>query len=454
MSRKPAHERVPSACPHDCPSTCALEVERIDAHTIGRVYGAAGNDYTAGTLCAKVGRYAERVHHPDRLETPLRRVGDKGVGRAAYRRIGWDEALDEVAERLTLAAQRDGWQAVWPYHYAGTMGLVQRDGIERFRHVARTSRMQQTFCVTLVDNGWNAGTGAKRGVDAREMAESDLIVVWGGNPVATQVNLMHHISRARRERGAQVVVVDPYRTATAEKADLHLMPAPGSDAALACGVMHVLFRDGFADRDYLARYTDCPAELEAHLRKALGFGNVTVPARLGTERHLVRGLVVAALGEQWLNFDSGRRATGVAGHGLPITENGPPLLVEALGHETGLIVGAAGLRRLRCSHDVGGGQVPMVARGRGLDHGHTLVVHDHADDIDRDAHPSSTSRCDPRLISSDRVCLPVRENDHCLNMSGATSCEQLDRRMLDTKVDSRLLGSANARECGYRTLPG
>ena len=266
MSRRPEYERIASACPHDCPSTCALEVERIDARTIGRVYGAPDNDYTAGTLCAKVGRYAERVHHPDRLATPLRRVGAKGVGRGAFEAIGWEAALDEVAERLTRAAQRDGWQAVWPYHYAGTMGLVQRDGLDRLRHVAKTSRLQQTFCTTLVDNGWNAGTGAKRGVDAREMAESDLIVVWGGNPVATQVNAMHHIARARRERGAKLVVVDPYRTATAEKADLHLMPNPGSDAALACAVMHVLFRDGFADRDYLARYTDCADEFERHLQ--------------------------------------------------------------------------------------------------------------------------------------------------------------------------------------------
>ena len=265
MSRRPEHERVPSACPHDCPSTCALEVERIDARTIGRVYGARDNDYTCGTLCAKVGRYAERVHHPDRLATPLRRTGEKGAGNGAFRPVSWDDALDELAERLTLAAQRDGWEAVWPYHYAGTMGLVQRDGLDRLRNVARTSRMLSTFCTTLVDNGWNAGTGAKRGVDAREIADSDLVVVWGANPVNTQVNLMHHISRARRERGAKLVVVDPYRTATAEKADLHLMPLPGSDGALACALMHVLFRDGHADRDYLARYTDCPDELEAHL---------------------------------------------------------------------------------------------------------------------------------------------------------------------------------------------
>ena len=266
MNRAADIPRVHSACPHDCPSTCALEVERIDANTIGRVYGARDNDYTAGVVCAKVARYAERVHHPERLGQPLRRVGEKGVGRSAFEPLDWDDALDEVAERLARAAQRDGNEAVWPYYYAGTMGLVQRDGIERLRHVMRYSRQHSTFCTALVDAGWIAGTGAKRGVDPREMAMSDLIVVWGGNPVNTQVNVMQHIARAKRERGAKLVVVDPYRTGTAQKAHLHLMPRPGTDGALACGVMHVLFAEGFADREYMQRYTDVPEELERHLR--------------------------------------------------------------------------------------------------------------------------------------------------------------------------------------------
>ena len=256
---------APSVCPHDCPSTCALEVERIDARTIGRIRGAAANSYTAGVVCAKVGRYAERQHHPDRLRHPLRRVGDKGAGRAAFEEISWDAALDLVAENFALAAQRHGSETVWPYFYAGTMGLVQRDGINRLRHALRYSRQFSTICVTLSDTGWIAGAGTKRGVDSREMAESDLIVVWGGNPVSTQVNVMTHVARARKARGAKLVVIDPYRTPTAEVADLHLAVRPGTDAALACGVMHVLFKEGYADRAYLAKYTDAPGELEAHL---------------------------------------------------------------------------------------------------------------------------------------------------------------------------------------------
>jgi anaerobic selenocysteine-containing dehydrogenase len=255
---------VPSVCPHDCPSTCALEVERLSPTRIGKVRGAASNSYTAGVVCAKVARYAERQHHPDRLARPLRRIGPKGEGR--FQELSWEAALDEVAEAFERAAARHGRETVWPYFYAGTMGLVQRDGIERLRHVMGYSRMYSTICVALADAGWLAGVGVKYGADSREIAESDLIVVWGGNPVATQINVMTHISRARKSRGAPLVVVDPYRTGTAEVADIHLMPRPGTDGALAAAVMHVLFKEGFADRDYMARYTDVPGELEAHLQ--------------------------------------------------------------------------------------------------------------------------------------------------------------------------------------------
>ncbi|MEX2200484.1 MAG: molybdopterin oxidoreductase family protein, partial [Dongiaceae bacterium] len=181
-----------SVCPHDCPSTCALEVERLAPDRIGRVRGASDNSYTAGVICAKVARYAERQHHPDRLGVPLQRVGAKGDGRAGFREISWDQALDAVAEAFVKAEARLGSETVWPYFYAGTMGYVQRDGIERLRHAKRYSRYKQTICTTLADSGWIAASGSRRGVDPREMIESDLIVVWGGNPVATQVNVMTH----------------------------------------------------------------------------------------------------------------------------------------------------------------------------------------------------------------------------------------------------------------------
>jgi anaerobic selenocysteine-containing dehydrogenase len=253
-----------SVCPHDCPSTCALSVEVVDGIRIGAVHGAADNSYTVGVICAKVSKYAERIHHPDRLTHPLLRTGPKGSGQ--FRSISWTEALDRIADRFIADTSRHGSAAVWPFYYAGTMGLVQRDGINRLRNVMHYSRQKMTICTSLPEIGWQAGVGASRGVDPREMAKADLIVVWGGNPVSTQVNVMTHISRARKERGAKLVVVDPYKTHTAAVADMHLAPRPGTDAALACAVMHIAFRDGYADRDYMRDYADCPDALQAHLQ--------------------------------------------------------------------------------------------------------------------------------------------------------------------------------------------
>jgi anaerobic selenocysteine-containing dehydrogenase len=253
-----------SACPHDCPSTCALEVEVLDARTIGRVRGAKDNDYTMGVVCAKVARYAERNHHPDRLLHPLVRKGAKGSGEFAP--ISWDAALDLVAEKFLEAERRYGAASIWPYYYAGTMGLVMRDGIHRLRHAKNYSGFHSTICVNPAYAGFAAGTGIIAGPDPREMAKSDLVVIWGTNPVNTQVNVMTHATRARKNRGAKIVAVDIYMNGTMEQADLAVLVKPGTDGALACAVMHCLFRDGKADWDYLDRYTDVPRELEAHLK--------------------------------------------------------------------------------------------------------------------------------------------------------------------------------------------
>ena len=253
-----------TVCPHDCPSCCALEVDVLDNNRIGAVRGAEDNTYTAGVICAKVARYAERQHHPDRLTTPLLRTGPKGSGE--FRPISWDEALGRIADKFQSIAAEHGKEAIWPYYFAGTMGLVQRDGINRLRHAMGYSRQKGTICSIIAEAGWTAGCGRIVGPDSREMVDSDLIVMWGGNPVATQVNVMTHVSRARKTRSAKFVVIDPYRTGTAAAADIHLAPRPGTDGALACAVMHCAFRDGYADRAYMAQYADCPEELEAHLQ--------------------------------------------------------------------------------------------------------------------------------------------------------------------------------------------
>ncbi len=253
-----------SACPHDCPSTCALEVHFYPHGDVRRLNGAKDNAYTAGVICAKVARYPERLYHPDRLLKPLRRTGKKGEGR--FEEISWDAALDLIAEKFLAAEAEFGAESVWPYHYAGTMGMVQRDSIHRLRHTKGYSRQFDSFCTNMAWTGYVAGTGKLAGPDPREMAVSDQIVIWGTNPVATQVNVMTHAIAARKKRGARIIVVDVYETETMKQADIGIILKPGTDAALACAVMHVLFRDGHADRDYLETYTDCPAELEAHLK--------------------------------------------------------------------------------------------------------------------------------------------------------------------------------------------
>jgi len=254
---------ITSACPHDCPSTCALEIEKLDDLTIGRVRGAKDNTYTDGVICSKVARYAERAHHPDRLLTPLRRVGEKGSNDFAP--VSWEDALDEVAEAFIKTEQQLGSEAVWPHYYAGTMGLVMRDGINRLRHVKKYAGQYHTICTTSAWTGFVACTGKLMGPDPREMALSDFVVIWGTNPVNTQVNVMTHAIKARKNRGAKICVIDTYKTGSADQADLFLCVRPGTDGALACAVMHVLFRDGHADRDFMAQFTDEDGSLETHL---------------------------------------------------------------------------------------------------------------------------------------------------------------------------------------------
>src|ERR1700746_3179467 len=251
-----------STCPHDCPSASRADVEVSGGRSIGRVRGSKLQTYTAGVVCAKVARYAERIHHPERVTYPMRRTGPKGSGQFA--RISWDEALDEIAARFNEAEREFGSESVWPYYYAGTMGLWMRDGINRLAHVKKYSRFYSTICANVARVGFAVGTGKIAGVDPREMAVSDLVVIWGTNPVHTQVNVMTHAPRAKKERGARIAAIDVYNNDTMKQADIKILLRPGTDGAFACGVMHVLFREGYADRDYLARYTDCPDELEAH----------------------------------------------------------------------------------------------------------------------------------------------------------------------------------------------
>ena len=326
-------EIVPSVCPHDCPSACALEVERLSPTQIGRVRGAKDNDYIEGVICAKVARYAERVHHPDRLTKPLKRTGPKGSDQ--FSEISWDEALDHIAHEFTEREEKLGPETVWPYYFAGTMGLVNRDGINRLRNAMGYSRQDANICTTVVKMGWIAGMGDVVGSDPREMADADLLIMWGGNPVSTQVNVMTHIAKARKERGAYFVVVDPYRTPTAEVADEHVMVRPGTDGAVAAAMMHVLFREELVDRAFLSQHTENPNGLEKHLR-----------SRTPEWAESISGVPAAQIERLAKRYGETERAFIRVGYGFARSRNGPMQV-----HAVSSLITAAG----KWQHYGGGG---------------------------------------------------------------------------------------------------
>ncbi len=254
---------APSVCPHDCPSQCALEVT-IEAGRITGVTGDPRHPFTRGVICSKVHDYAERVYGDTRVSTPLRRIGLKGEGR--FEPIGWDEAVDEIAHRWQRIIAQWGGEAILPFSYGGTLGLVQYWAGHPLFHALGASRLDRTICISTAYAGWRATLGAVTGSDSEQMVDADLIVLWGINASHTHINAMTLVKQARR-RGAFVVCVDPYRTRTARQADWHLMPRPGTDGALALGVMHVLIGEGRVDHEYIQRATLGFAALAHHVKQ-------------------------------------------------------------------------------------------------------------------------------------------------------------------------------------------
>jgi anaerobic selenocysteine-containing dehydrogenase len=252
---------VRGACPHDCPDTCATLVTVKDGRAI-RISGDPEHPVTQGFLCAKVNRYVERTYHEDRLLTPLRRIGAKGEGRFAA--ISWDDALDEIATRLhAIASSSDGPQGILPYSYAGTMGLVQGSSMDRrFFHLIGASRLDRTICSMAGTVGMRMTVGANVGADSEGLPESDLVLLWGTNTLTANPHLWPFVLQAR-ERGATVICIDPIRTRTAQQCDEWIAIRPGTDAALALGMMHVLFSRRLQDTDYLERFTLGHVELRA-----------------------------------------------------------------------------------------------------------------------------------------------------------------------------------------------
>jgi anaerobic selenocysteine-containing dehydrogenase len=251
-------------CPHDCPDTCVMTVTVEDGRAVG-IGGDPDHPFTQGFLCVKVNQYLERVYSPDRLLHPMKRAGRKGEGR--FERITWDEALDLIAARFRETIAAHGPQAILPYSYAGNSGLLGYASMDRrFFHALGASRLDRTICAAAGFAGLEATLGAGIGLDPEAIVHARLVVAWGANIVSSNVHLWPFVEEARR-RGATLVTIDPYRSRTAEKSDRHLAPLPGTDAALALGLMHVIFRDALEDRDYLDRYTVGQEELRARARE-------------------------------------------------------------------------------------------------------------------------------------------------------------------------------------------
>lgn len=242
---------VLGACPHDCPDTCALVTTVQDGRAV-KVHGNPAHPLTDGVLCAKVAKYAERTHHPERLLQPLQRVGPKGSGQFAP--IGWDEALDTIASRLQAITARNP-QAILPYSYAGTMGLVQGEGMAaRFFHRLGASLLDRTICASAGAEALTQTYGGKLGMRVQHFAESQLIVIWGSNAIGSNLHFWRIAQEAKR-RGARLVCIDPRKSETADKCHEHLALRPGTDAALALALMHQLITHDWLDHDYLARHT-------------------------------------------------------------------------------------------------------------------------------------------------------------------------------------------------------
>ena len=244
---------VKGACPHDCPDTCALETTVQDGRAI-KVAGSRSHPFTDGVLCTKVSRYLERTYSDQRVLHPMRRIGRKGEGRFA--RISWDEALDEIAARFkAIAASADGPESIVPYSYAGTMGYVQSASMDRrFFNRMGASLLDRTICASAGAMGGKATLGASIGSDAEAVVDARLIIIWGSNPIVSNLHFWTRVQEARRN-GAHVVAIDPYRSETAQKCDEHIALLPGTDGALALAMMHVLIAEDRLDRDYIARYT-------------------------------------------------------------------------------------------------------------------------------------------------------------------------------------------------------
>jgi len=348
VSESVEHRRT--ACNRDCPDACGI-IATVEDGRITRLAGDPDHPVTRGFLCHRTSRFLERQYHPDRLTTPLVRRGD------SFEPVGWDEALDDIASRLRAVAARDP-EAIVPYSYAGTMGLVQGEGMAaRFFHRLGASLLDRTICASAGGDALAATYGGKVGMHVEHFAESRLILIWGSNPITSSVHFWNYAQQAKRA-GATLVCIDPRRTETADKCHQHLALRPGSDGALALALMHELITQDLLDHDYLARHVEgwpalreralqwtperaaavcgiseqevidlardygtlAPAAIRLNygMQRTRGGGNAvrlvaSLPAWTGAWRHAAGGVLLSASGHYGVDFEGLQRPDLLAG---------------------------------------------------------------------------------------------------------------------------------------------
>ncbi len=369
---------VRGACPHDCPDTCALKIT-VEAGRVTKVVGDPDHPPTHGALCTKVSRYAERTYHSERVLTPLKRSGPKGAG--VFTPVSWDQALTDIASRLHAIAAVDP-AAIVPYSYAGTMGLLQSESMAaRFFNRLGASRLDRTICSSAGGDALAATYGAKLGMHLRHFADARLILIWGSNSIAANLHFWTFAQQAKRA-GAKLICIDPRRTETADKCHQHLALLPGTDSALALGLMHELITHQWLDEDYIARHVD---GFEALRAQALAWPPERVAAVCGISADEVRGLAqdYAQTRPAAIRLNYGMQRTHGGGSAVRLIALLPCLTGAWRERGGGLLLSSSGwFRHVR---DDAALQRPELLAGR---QPRTLNMSTIGDDLGREASPA------------------------------------------------------------------
>jgi len=405
-------QHVRGVCPHDCPDTCALITTVTDGIAI-RVQGDPDHPPTQGALCTKVSRYTERTYDPARVLTPLKRVGKKCEGH--FESIGWDEALDTIASKLKTIAARDA-QAILPYSYAGTMGLVQGDGMAaRFFHQLGASLLDRTICSSAGGAGLKATYGASVGMHLEFFPESRLIVIWGSNSITSNLHFWTLAQQAKRN-GARLICIDPRLTETAEKCHQHIALLPGTDGALALGLMRELIVNDWLDHDYLARYVEGWPGLREH---AMAWTAERTATECGITAAEVRGLArdYGTLSPAAIRLNYGMQRVRGGGNAVRLIAL-LPCLTGAWRHRAGgLLLSASGwFNAARCD---GWMMRPDLLAGRTP---RTINMSTIGDDLLREASPAFGPKVEAVVVYNSN---PVAVAPHSAKVAAGFAREDL-----------------------------